>query len=761
MRVSAGWGPSVVMACVVCGCLDTSLPAPSNTKPGVIRATVQTIPSGREEPVPAVGATATLLDTPLTAKADADGRLILDGVTRSGGRLLLEFDADTDGVVDHSRVISLENALTGFGRDVNLGLIVLGRSSTVVGTVLLDDRRGSRAGHAGSDVVISGLAPVARTGDDGSFVLRAVPEGALTIEGRHEGYDSATEIVTVGSGEEVRVATIVLTPTPVASGGGVAGGASGGTSGGMSGGTAGGTSGGTAGGMSGGVAGGTSGGSSGGMGGGAAGGSSGGVAGGTSGGSSGGTSGGSPDAGVDLPPTATLMTSVNTLVLPGMVTFTVTTSDDVGISRVELFDGLVLVSTTTMAASPNRYVFNRTFSAADNRTHAFIARAYDTAQQVGSSIAIPVNVTIPVPSSPVDLGFEPGCRSIVMQDGSVLISSGATTGPGVCTSLTLPNFRLSVGLSNVIAASSSNGSGLQLFLRDDGRVACDDNSTRCGANWVQPPNVSFVTGLTDAVQVGASQNGAQCAVSNNSTASCWAGAYPGSPGAASSATPRVVVFADGGSFTGVVKTVGCNYGNFFLRSDGTLYAIGRNDGSGFLGVGFTRPTGGENQPTSVVQAAGASPITNVVDVACGLNFVVVATSDAGVLGFGRVSAAGELGNPALAIGTYHAAVPAAAGLGGVVDLECGTDFTVALDSNGQVWTWGVNTSGQLGNGTLLNSDVPVLVQGLPPIRRVGAGGQSAMALATDGRLFAWGDSNTTGIADAGLRILTPRPVDLP
>ncbi len=455
------------------------------------------------------------------------------------------------------------------------------------------------------------------------------------------------------------------------------------------------------------------------------------------------------------------MTSVNTLVLPGMVTFTVTTSDDVGISRVELFDGLVLVSTTTMAASTNRYVFNRTFTAADNRTHAFIARAYDTSQQVGSSIAIPVNVAIPVPTSPVDLGFESACRSIVMQDGSVLISSGMTTGPGVCTNLTLPNFRLSAGLSNVIAASSSNGSGFQLFVRGDGRVACDDNTIRCGANWVQPPNVSFVTGITDAVQVGTSQFGAQCAVSGNSTASCWAGNFPGSPGPAPSATPRVVVFADGGSFTGVVKTVGCSYGNFFVRSDGSLYAIGRNDGAGFIGVGFTRATGGENQPTSVVQAAGTTPLTNVVDVACGLNFVVVATTDAGVFGFGRVTTVGEFGNPAIALGTYHAAVPAAAGLGGIVDLECGTGFTVALDSNGQVWTWGENTNGQLGNGTLVNSDVPVLVQGLPPIRRVGAGGQSAMALATDGRLFAWGDSNTTGIADAGSRILTPRPVDLP
>ena len=44
-------------------------------------------------------------------------------------------------------------------------------------------------------------------------------------------------------------------------------------------------------------------------------------------------------------------------------------------------------------------------------------------------------------------------------------------------------------------------------------------------------------------------------------------------------------------------------------------------------------------------------------------------------------------------------------------LAAGDDFTCGLTFEGATWCWGANASGQLGNGTLTSSPVPVLVDG--------------------------------------------------
>jgi hypothetical protein len=47
------------------------------------------------------------------------------------------------------------------------------------------------------------------------------------------------------------------------------------------------------------------------------------------------------------------------------------------------------------------------------------------------------------------------------------------------------------------------------------------------------------------------------------------------------------------------------------------------------------------------------------------------------------------------------------GLSGVVSIAAGEEHSVALKSNGVVMTWGFNGSGQLGDGTGFDSEVPV------------------------------------------------------
>ncbi len=69
--------------------------------------------------------------------------------------------------------------------------------------------------------------------------------------------------------------------------------------------------------------------------------------------------------------------------------------------------------------------------------------------------------------------------------------------------------------------------------------------------------------------------------------------------------------------------------------------------------------------------------------------------------------------------------------------------SLALKSDGAVWAWGWNFSGQLGNGTDLDSSIPKKVSNLTDVIAIAAGGEHSLALKSDGTVWAWGD-NTSG-----------------
>lgn len=72
----------------------------------------------------------------------------------------------------------------------------------------------------------------------------------------------------------------------------------------------------------------------------------------------------------------------------------------------------------------------------------------------------------------------------------------------------------------------------------------------------------------------------------------------------------------------------------------------------------------------------------------------------------------------------------------VVSASYNNGTMAAIKADGSLWTWGNNLSGQLGNGTMENSDVPVRV--LEDVAAVSCGEGVMAAIKTDGSLWMWG-----------------------
>ena len=87
-------------------------------------------------------------------------------------------------------------------------------------------------------------------------------------------------------------------------------------------------------------------------------------------------------------------------------------------------------------------------------------------------------------------------------------------------------------------------------------------------------------------------------------------------------------------------------------------------------------------------------------------------------------------------------------LTGVQNLTAGSKHTCALTISGDIWCWGENSSGQLGNGSTTNSNVPVKVAGLPgKVLSITAGEEFTCAQLMNQEVWCWGKNNLGQLND--------------
>jgi hypothetical protein len=157
-----------------------------------------------------------------------------------------------------------------------------------------------------------------------------------------------------------------------------------------------------------------------------------------------------------------------------------------------------------------------------------------------------------------------------------------------------------------------------------------------------------------------------------------------------------------------------------VKADGTVWAWGRNE-SGELGFGTTdntpHPTPGQVQVQPLVESSAHTPIvgvpsvlTEVKDVAAGESFSLALNKDGTVLWAWGLNSIGQLGDGTENMRVFPKQVSMLSGV--VTAIAAGDAHSLAAETNDNVQDWGSNIGGQLGNGNFNPSPVPVPVANL-------------------------------------------------
>lgn len=223
--------------------------------------------------------------------------------------------------------------------------------------------------------------------------------------------------------------------------------------------------------------------------------------------------------------------------------------------------------------------------------------------------------------------------------------------------------------------------------------------------------INFVSGLASTGQVYA-----------------WGGNSYGQLGMFQGAASPAPVMVAGLSSITAVRAGG--YHGAALRSDGTVWTWGNNS-YGQLGIGG-------------LSAVVASPrmvtgISGVKALAAGYSHTAALTAGGVVWSWGKMP------------GRYATTPAKLWGMNAPVhSIAAGADFALALGVDGSLYGWGGNASGQTGIGRF-NSTVPnpVKLPGLTMVQAMSAGRAHALALRSDGTVWAWGSNSDGQLGAAG------------
>jgi autotransporter-associated beta strand protein len=194
-----------------------------------------------------------------------------------------------------------------------------------------------------------------------------------------------------------------------------------------------------------------------------------------------------------------------------------------------------------------------------------------------------------------------------------------------------------------------------------------------------------------------------------------------------------------------------------------LWAWGYNQ-EGQLGTGVTNNNGSTFTfyPPSFVPAGGTANGTGAWKkiIGGGGHFLAIdandflwgwGRNDSGVIGNGTSGYSSSTGQPRTKIGSAT-----------WIDIAGGQDHSIAIQTNGTLWAWGQNNSGQFGNGTLTTSlqTTPIQIGSATNWVKITSINQTICGMKDDGLWYSCGLSTSGQLGIVGPIVMSPYKIDL-
>ncbi|MCB0419810.1 MAG: hypothetical protein KDD61_02380 [Bdellovibrionales bacterium] len=290
---------------------------------------------------------------------------------------------------------------------------------------------------------------------------------------------------------------------------------------------------------------------------------------------------------------------------------------------------------------------------------------------------------------------------------------------------------VSSGITTMSASYESMDSGHTCAVQNGAAICWGENyAGELGNGTTVRSSVPvFVSGLGSGVSKVSVGGTHSCALLDTGAVMCWGSNNNGQLGNNSTTNSSIPVAVSG--LSSGVKDIKLGDGqSCALLTDGSINCWGAN----YYGQLGDSTTTNRLIPTSVVGLSGSAAQLEVSP-----NHACALLSDSSIQCWGY-NYYGQLGNNA----TVNSSIPVTVSVvsGHVTQLSLGSGHTCTLLDTGSVECWGSNSSGQLGDGTTVNSIMPVSVSNLSePVMDISTGSSFTCAILKNSlQVKCWGNN---------------------